>query len=58
MTKHDATEWVREQADNDNFDEQESAELEEVFAAIFERPADADDREGLGLWSHLCAAVL
>ena len=48
MTKNEATQWVLAHEDGD--------ELEAAFTAIFERPADDQDREE-GLWSHLCAAA-
>jgi hypothetical protein len=53
MTKEQAEKWVRNHTDSDDLDE---SDLESAFAAIFERPADDEDREQ-GLWSHLCAGV-
>lgn len=52
MNKQQAENWVRNHNDDDVLD---NDELEAAFAAIFERPADDEDREQ-GLWSHLCAA--
>lgn len=51
MTKSQALQYVRSQSDSDHKDE---TELEEAFAALFERAPDDEDREQ-GLWSHLCA---
>ena len=53
MKKDEAIEWVKNHDDDDDMDQDE---LEEAFAAIFERPADDQDRVE-SLWSHLCAAV-
>ena len=53
MTKTEAKKWVRNYSDDDELADDE---LEAAFAAIFERPADDEDREQ-GLWSHICAAV-
>lgn len=53
MTKQQAEQWVRAHQDDDELDEDE---LEAAFAALYERPADDEDREQ-GLWSHCCAAV-
>lgn len=52
MTAAQARDYVLSH-DDDNHDERD---LEQAFAALFERPADDDDRAE-GLWSHLCAAI-
>lgn len=53
MTKQEAYKRVR-----DMFDDEETVEktLEELFEAIYSRPADSDDRE-TGLWSLICAGT-
>lgn len=53
MTKDDAIAWVADHDDDDVFDD---AELEEAFVALYNRPADDDDRE-VGLWTLCCVAV-
>jgi len=53
MTKTEALKYVTNHNDDDVLDD---AELEAAFAAIYGRPADAQDRRE-GLWSHICAAV-
>lgn len=53
-TKQFVEQMVREAAEDEcPFD---TEELEHAFAAIYERPADSQDRAE-GLWSHICAAV-
>lgn len=52
MTKQEAIEWVNSHSDEHNSDD----ECEDIFTALFERPADARDREE-GLWSHCVAAI-
>lgn len=53
MSETQAEQWVREHGDADELDD---VELEEAFAAIFDRAPDDLDRTQ-GLWSHLCAGV-
>ena len=52
MTKQQAFDFVRDHSDNDSLDDDD---LAEVFAALYGREPDAQDREE-GLWSHCCAA--
>lgn len=53
--RRDAIAWVEEYATREEDVELDDVELEQAFEAIFERPADDQDRDE-GLWSHLCAA--
>ena len=53
MTKSEAKRYVRTHTD----DSADADDLPAVFAAIFERQPDQQDRRE-GLWSHCCAAVL
>lgn len=53
MNKTEAIEYVRNHDDDDEIDDRQ---LEAVFATLFGRPADDQDRRE-GLWSHVCAAV-
>lgn len=52
-TKAEARAWVRQHGDDDELDQHE---LEMCFLALYERPADAQDRRE-GLWSHCCDYV-
>ena len=53
MTKPQAAQYVRDHWDIDDLDDDE---LEPVFAALYDRPSDEQDRRE-GLWSHCCAAI-
>lgn len=52
MTKREAETYVREHTDYTA----DSAELDEVFRALYGGPPNEQDREE-GLWSHCCAAI-
>ena len=52
MTAWQAQEWVYEQDESEELD---STMLERVFAALYGRPADDNDRQA-GLWSLCCSA--
>ena len=53
MTQQQAEQWVREHTDDDALDDDE---LEDAFAAFYQRSPDAQDRQD-GLWSLCIAAV-
>lgn len=53
MTKEEAQQFVADTFDDDS---PEQDEIEAAFEAIYERPADSDDREN-GLWSLICCAT-
>lgn len=52
MTKRQAIAYVRSHDD----ETAEETEVGAVFAALYERPPDDQDRQE-GLWSHCCAYV-
>jgi hypothetical protein len=53
MTYDEAKQYVLDHDD----DTAEPKMMEEVFAALYDRPADAEDRRD-GLWSLCCAEAL
>ena len=54
MTKAEAKQYVRAHEDDDEMD---AADIDAVFAALYDRPPDARDRQE-GVWPHCCAAVM